>query len=125
MLEGRPRARPPLVSIVMVAACLVYAAVALASGHRLVSGLVAPVVAVLLWRRHPRARFAAYVLLSMVGLRGIVTGQWLPFLFALAAILVMQTPAAQRVWPRVTPGGRRPPAPGISDNGGGDRMARP
>ena len=64
-----PRRRPPI-AWALPGAVLVYAAVALAVGHWWISGAGALVVACLLWYRHPRARFAAYVLFSVVPLRG-------------------------------------------------------
>jgi hypothetical protein len=49
---------------------LAYAAFALA-GRRWPSGAAAPLIAWMLWRRHARARFAAYVLLSVVVARRV------------------------------------------------------
>ena len=83
------------------AAVLGYAAVALSVGRWWISGTCALVVAWLLWRRHPRARFAAYVLFSVVLLRGALTRGWRSALFGAAAILVLQLPAALRAWPRI------------------------
>ena len=77
----------------------------------------------LLWRRHPRARFAAYIFLSALGLRAAVAGLWATLLFAAAAMVLLQTPAAQRAWPRLTP--RWPRRRTEIDGDGGDRMARP
>ena len=84
-------------------ALLAYAVVALTQGWWL-SAAVAPVVAWLLWRRHPRARFAAYIFLSVLAARALITGAWPLLVFALAAIGVLQLPAAQRAWPRLTRG---------------------
>ncbi|HYE90403.1 MAG TPA: hypothetical protein VEA38_05250 [Terriglobales bacterium] len=78
-----------------------YALVAAAVGWWL-SALVAPVVAGLLWRRHPRARFAAYIFLSVLTARGLLSASWPLALFAVAAIVALQLPAAHRVWPRLT-----------------------
>src|SRR5213592_5088697 len=72
-----------------------------------VSGLVAPVVAALLWRRHPRARFAAYVFLSLVALRGALAHRWAALAFAVVVVALMQTAAARRAWPRLRPGAAR------------------
>ena len=66
-----------------------------------VSGLAAPVVALLLLARHRRARFSAYVFFSVVVLRGAVTGSWMLAGAAAAAILLLQTPVARRAWPRL------------------------
>jgi hypothetical protein len=82
------------------AALLAYAVFALASG-RWLSGAAAPVVAWLLWRRHARARFSAYVLLSVVVARAALTGAWWLAIAALVVIVALQTPAAARAWPRL------------------------
>jgi hypothetical protein len=97
------------------ASLLAYAVVALAGG-RWLSGLAAPVVAWLLWRRHARARFSVYVLLTVIGVRALVAGPWWLAAFATAAILLLQAPAARRAWPRLRPGFARR---------AGDRMSRP
>jgi len=99
-----------LVVVALVGALLAYAAVALWVRQWWLSGLAAPVAAALLAVRHPRARFSAYVLLTVVAVRGATAGDWSAAAFAVAAILALQAPPALRVWPRV-----RPPA----------RMARP
>jgi hypothetical protein len=108
----------PVVAVLLPAALLVYAALALAVAHWWLSGLAAPVVAWLLWRRHPRARFAAYVLLSVVALRGLVTRDWVVVGVAAGAIALLQLPSAARVWPRLRPGAIR----AGSDADGSDRM---
>ncbi|PYN59560.1 MAG: hypothetical protein DMD92_08665 [Candidatus Rokuibacteriota bacterium] len=89
------------------AALLVYAVLALGLARWWVSGLAAPVIAFLLWRRHPRARFAAYVFLSVVALRGVLTRHWLAFTFAALAVALMQTAAARRTWPPLRAGRTR------------------
>jgi hypothetical protein len=109
----------------MTAALIGYAVIAPSVGHRWISGVVAPAVAVLLWRRHPRARFAAYIFLSAVGVRAALEGQWPALLFAATAILVLQTPAARRVWPRLSlrwPGRLTRPTDNRERD---DRMSRP
>lgn len=90
-------------SIALPIALLAYAGVALLNGWW-VSAIVAPVVAWLLWRRHPRARFTAYVFLSVLAARGLLMPSWALVLFALAAIGSLQLPAARRFWPRLTRG---------------------
>jgi hypothetical protein len=96
---------------------LAYTPLALAH-HWWISGLSAPLVAWLLWRRHPRARFSAYVLLSIVVIRSTLRGPaWLA-LVAIAGVVVMQTPHAIAAWPRLRLGKR----PGARD---GDRMTPP
>src|SRR5947208_14550339 len=97
----------PAVAVVLPLALVAYACVALGVAHWWVSGLVAPVVAFLLWRRHPRARFAAYVFLSVVALRGVLTRHWLAFTFAALAVALMQTAAARRTWPPLRAGRTR------------------
>lgn len=116
-LESRA---PAVLAVVLVAALLVYAGFAALAGWWL-SALAAPLVAWLLWRRHPRARFAAYVLLSVVTVRAAVAGAWPVLAFAVAAIAVLQTRTAARAWPRLEPGRTRARGHG----GGGDRMTRP
>lgn len=66
------------------------------------STIGALVVAWLLWRRHVRARFAAYVFLSILTVRAVVTAVWPLAVFALALIGLLQAPAARRLWPRLT-----------------------
>ena len=66
------------------------------------STIGALIVTWLLWRRHTRARFAAYVFFSILTVRAMLTGVWPLALFALALIGVMQLPAARRAWPRLT-----------------------
>jgi hypothetical protein len=92
-----------VVVVALVGGLVAYAVLALMA-HRFVSGLAAPLVAVLLAIRHPRARFAAYVFFSALTIRGIVAGAWMLVLFAGAGILVLQAPAARRAWPRLVPG---------------------
>lgn len=95
------------VMIVSVGALVLYAIVALTVGHWWISGAVAPLVAVLLARRHRRARFSAYIVWSVVVLRSVATRHWPLALAGGLAILVLQSPTAARLWPRLRPG-RRP-----------------
>lgn len=97
-----------LVVVVVVGGLVVYTALALAA-HRWVSGLAAPVVAALLALRHPRARFSAYIFFAALAVRGLVAGAWPLALFAGVGILVLQTPAARRAWPRLVAGTTRSP----------------
>jgi hypothetical protein len=94
-----------VVTVGLVGGLLAYAALALVE-QRWVSGLAAPIVAALLWGRHRRARFSAYVFFSALALRGFVTGSWALVVFAGASVLVLQMPAARRAWPRLVAGGR-------------------
>jgi hypothetical protein len=95
----------PAVSLVvgaLVVSLLVYSGVAVA--HRWwPSAVAAPLVAALLWRRHGRARFSAYVFFSVLAARGVLTGVWALPAYALAALGLMQTPPACAAWPRITP----------------------
>ena len=100
----------------MPAAVALYGILTLLGLERWPSGLMALVVAALLWRRHPRARFATYVLFSVLGARAVVAGDWPMLALGVSAVVVMQTPAAARAWPRLRPGATRAPS---------DRMARP
>ena len=82
-------------------ALLAYAIAALIQAWWL-SAAVAPVVAWLLWTRHPRARFTAYIFLSVLSARALITGTWPLLAFALGVIGALQLPAARRAWPRIT-----------------------
>ena len=66
-------------------------------------GLAAPSVGVLLWRRHPRCRFAAYVFLSHEIVRGVHFRRWDAVAIALAWIALLQLPAARRYAPSLRP----------------------
>lgn len=66
-------------------------------------GLAAPYVAALLWRRHARARFAAYVFFTHEALRGLHFRHWDAVAIAVAAILLLQLPAARRWVPSLRP----------------------
>jgi hypothetical protein len=98
----------------VVGSLLAYAASA-ASQQRWLSVLAASVVAALLAWSHRRARFAAYVYLTALAIRGALTGMWALPLYAAVVLAVMQTTPARRAWPRLVPGRRV---------GGDDRMRR-
>ena len=66
-------------------------------------GLAAPWVGILLWRRHPRARFAAYVFLAHETGRGVHLRHWDAVCLALAWIALLQLPSARRYAPSVRP----------------------
>ena len=66
-------------------------------------GLVAPYVAWLVWRRHPRARFAAYVSLAHEAVRGVHLHRWDAVALAALWILLLQLPAARRWLPSLRP----------------------
>jgi hypothetical protein len=82
---------------------LAYCVVALAHGWWLSAG-GAPIVAWLMWRRHRRARFAAYIFFSALAARSVLIESWPLGVFALVAVVLLQLPAARRAWPRLTPG---------------------
>ena len=66
-------------------------------------GLAAPWVAWLVWRRHPRARFAAYVFLTHEIVRGVHFQRWDAVALAGLWILLLQLPAARRWLPSLHP----------------------
>jgi hypothetical protein len=66
-------------------------------------GLAAPWVAWLLWRRAPRARFAAYVFLTHEAVRGLHGRRWDAVAVAALGVLVLQLPAARRWAPSIRP----------------------
>jgi len=98
---------------------VVYAVVAAVHFERWVSAAVAIVVAVLLWRRHRRARFSAYIFLSAMALRSLMLHMWPLAAFAVAVIAALQLLAARRTWPSVNRA--RSPVRVVND----DRMATP
>jgi len=98
----------PLIALILAATLAAYASIALVVTHLWISGLAAPWVAFLLWRRHARARFAAYIFFSVIGFRGLVRGPWPLVVFAIAAIVLMQTPAARRAWPSLSADSKSP-----------------
>jgi hypothetical protein len=65
--------------------------------------IIAPVVGVLMLRRHERARFSVYVFLSCEILRAIRIHSWVLGLLAAGSILYLQFPAARRFHPLVDP----------------------
>lgn len=103
-----------VVVLTLVVSLVAYAALA-ATRHWWLSAIAAPVVAILLWRRHPRARFTAYVLFTVLAVRGGAAGDWVLVAYAALAVALMQMPAARRAWPRLVPGRLR---------GADDRMRR-
>jgi hypothetical protein len=121
---------PPTVAeravvVALTGGLVVYALAALVA-HRWISGFAAPLIAVLLVRRHARARFSAYVFFSALLVRGVVAGSWPLALFAGAGILVLQLPSARRVWPRLVAGATRSRGNAPSTRGDDySRMKRP
>lgn len=100
----RPRAS--VVVVALVGSLLLYTVLAV-TRRWWPSTITAPLVAALLWRRHRRARFTAYVFFSVLGVRGVLTGVWALPAYALAALALLQTPAARAAWPRLTWGRMR------------------
>jgi hypothetical protein len=119
------------VRVAVPAALVAYAVIAVVAERWWISGMVAPLLAALLWSRHPRGRFSAYIFFTVAAARGIIRAVWPLTVFALVGIAVLQTPAARRIWPRLERRGRRratvtdgavlTPDSVIRD----DRMARP
>lgn len=116
-IAGRESARPPGI-IVGLAAWLALApllqALSLAGlrvanfapdrpWNYLAYGLAAPYVAWLVWRRQPRARFAAYVFLTHEALRGLHFHQRDAVAIAAVWVLLFQLPAARRWIPSLRP----------------------
>ena len=66
-------------------------------------GLVAPYVAWLVWRRHRRARFAAYVFLTHEALRGVHFHRRDAVAIAALWVLLLQLPAARHWMPSLRP----------------------
>ncbi len=66
--------------------------------------VVAPIVGVLLIKRHERARFSAYVFLSTETVRGIKVHSWPLIAIAVGAILYFQLPAVRAAYPRIDAG---------------------
>jgi hypothetical protein len=110
--------RSTVVAALLPTSLLVYAAVAVAY-RWWPSAVMAPLVALLLWRRHRRARFTAYVFFSVLAVRGALTGVWALPAYALVAVGLLQTPAARGAWPRLRPGRVRAPADDLEPD---DRM---
>jgi hypothetical protein len=66
-------------------------------------GLAAPYVAWLVWRRRPRARFAAYVFLTHESVRGMHFHRRDAVAVAILWVLLLQLPAARRYMPSLRP----------------------
>ena len=69
----------------------------------LVYFLIAPIVGVLMLRRHERARFSVYVFLSCEVLRAVRIHSPALGLIAVGFLVYLQTPAARRFHPSVDP----------------------
>lgn len=106
--------RPPLPALPLVLPLVaalpleVWAAVAgplpaLNFGHGWTSvvayAVAAPWVAILLWRRSPRARIACYVFLTFDAVRSVRLGHPLPLGLDVAAVLYLLTPPMRALYP--------------------------
>jgi hypothetical protein len=76
-------------------------------GMLLIYGCGTAYTGYLCWRQSPRARFAAYIFLSVDVMRVIRGSHWLTVLIDLAVIIVMQTPTFRAVYPPIRPGSLR------------------
>ena len=65
--------------------------------------LIAPIVGVLMLRRHERARFSAYVFLSCEVLRAVRIDSPILGLLAVGFLVYLQLPASRRFHPSVDP----------------------
>lgn len=88
-------------------------------------GLGAPYVGLLLWRRHPRCRFAAYVFLTHETFRGLHFGHWDAVSVGLGWIALLQLPAARRYAPSLHPAEIRARMSGYLHRLRRDRRAAP
>jgi hypothetical protein len=64
-------------------------------------GVFAPAVGVLLSMRHPRARFAAYIFLTMELVRAIAGESLVRAAVAVGVLLLLQLPRMRALWPRI------------------------
>ena len=71
--------------------------------------LAAPLVGLLLATRHRRARFAAYVFLTVDAIRCARAGAWPWLTLDVALVLVLQAPLLRRVFPPIDPARFRRP----------------
>jgi len=94
-----------LVTTLLPTACAAYAVASLVWRQSWISGVAGGLIALLLASRHPRARFAAYIFFSAMAIRSVLTAAWPTLVFAVLAVLAMQTRAARTAWPRLR-GGR-------------------
>ncbi len=69
----------------------------------LIYGCGAPYVGYLCWRQSPRARFAAYIFLSVDLVRAMRGGRWWLVLIDLAVIGIMQLAPFRAAYPSIRP----------------------
>lgn len=72
----------------------------------LIYGCGAGYIAYLCWQQSPRARFAAYIFLSVDVLRAVRGNHWWTVLIDLALIIAMQTPTFRAIYPPIRPARR-------------------
>jgi hypothetical protein len=73
----------------------------------LIYGCGAAYIAYLCWRQSPRARFAAYIFLTVDVMRAIRGNHWWTVLIDLAVIIIMQMPMFRAAYPSIRPGSLR------------------
>ena len=83
----------------------------------LIYGCGAAYIGYLCWQQSPRARFAAYVFLSVDIVRAVRGSHWLTVVIDLVVLSLMQLPSVRAIYPSIRPGERRgfrdpqPPSP--------------
>lgn len=110
-----PRDVARSVVVCTIAASLLIYAIVAGRQAQWGSALAAVIVAGLLAASHRRARFAAYVFLTALAVRGVLAGVWALPVYAGITLVAMQTGPARRAWPRLVRGRLL---------GGDDRMRR-
>jgi hypothetical protein len=86
----------------------------------LIYGCGAAYVGYLCWRQSPRARFAAYVFLTVDIIRAVRGSHWGTVVIDLVVLSVMQLPSVRATYPSIRPrqlGGRRGALPALPVNG--------
>jgi hypothetical protein len=69
----------------------------------LIYGCGAAYIGYLCWRQSPRARFAAYVFLSVDIIRAVRGSHWATVVIDLMVLSVMQLPSVRAVYPSIRP----------------------
>jgi hypothetical protein len=67
----------------------------------LIYGCGAAYIGYLCWRQSPRARFAAYVFLSVDVVRALRGSHWLTIVIDLVVLSLMQLPAVRAIYPSI------------------------
>jgi len=73
----------------------------------LIYGCGAAYIGYLCWRQSPRARFAAYVFLSVDIVRAVRGSHWLTVVIDLVVLSILQLPSVRAVYPSIRPRERR------------------